>query len=673
MLKLDTSVQYLNGVGPVMAKKLKRLGIETVRDLLFYFPWRYDNFSKPQDISALKVGQNAIIKAKIFQIKQKRTRRRWMSIIEAILADNTGEIRAIWFNQPFLMKILKPGTEFLFAGKINWDFNRKQKVITVTQYEKEPIILPVYSETEGLTSKYCRKIIQPLLSKIDDLIVDFMPEEILKQEDLIDFNKAIKFIHSPGKTSEYEKARERLAFDELFLISLKMLTIKKDLQKEIAPQMEIDAALLKRFVKEIPFKLTNAQRRVSWEIIKNLKQKVPMNRLLEGDVGSGKTVVAAMAVLVVAKNHYQSVWLAPTEILANQHYKNIRKTLEPFDLKVGLLTSANKIADLEKDDLIIGTHALLQKNIHFPRLALVIIDEQHRFGVKQRAYLRSEKNRLIPHLLSMTATPIPRTLALSLYGDLDLSIIDEMPIGRKKVITKVIPPEKRIEAYDFIRDQINARRQVFVICPLIEPKNNLKINLFETDRKSAIQEYNKLKEKIFPDLKIGLLHGRMKPKEKEKIMKEFTNGKIDILVSTAVVEVGIDIPNATVMMIESAERFGLAQLHQFRGRVGRSQYQSYCFLFTDSQQEDTQKRLSAMINCFNGFELAEKDLEIRGPGELAGVRQSGLPDLKMASLTDIILIKRARRVAEEIIDEGIENYPKLSDKLAEFGTERHLE
>lgn len=722
-MELSTSIQYLKGVGPKMAEKLKRLGIETVRDLLFYYPWRYDDFSRPQKIKNLRIGQDATIKAKIFQIKQNRTRRRWMSIIEAELSDDTGEIKAIWFNQSFLMKILKPGDEWLFAGKVNWDFKEKQKTLAVSQYEKEPKILPVYSETEGITSKYLRKLVKSILTEIippqgwgEKGLEEFLPEKILKQEELIGLNDAIKNIHFPQGSQILEKARQRLGFDELFLIALRMLKTKKELSQKNAISLEWDKRILQDFVKSLSFRLTNAQRKSAWEIIKDLSRPIPMNRLLEGDVGSGKTVVAAMAVLVTAKNKYQSVWLAPTEILANQHYKNVSKLFDNYrssgsenyghlqtsrpsgsknNIQIGLLTTANKKADLKKDDLIIGTHALLQKGISFPRLGLIIIDEQHRFGVKQRAHLRTpnptyevgfNRSKIVPHLLSMTATPIPRTLALALYGDLDISIIDEMPAGRQKIMTKVVNPKNRQLAYEFIRRQVESGRQVFVICPLIEVQNanlknqnqneKFKINqkkLFNLDRKSAVQEYEKLSKNIFPDLKIGLLHGKLKSKEKEATMGKFQKGSLDILVSTAVVEVGIDIPNATVMMIEGAERFGLAQLHQFRGRVGRSTHQSYCFLFSESWSENTRKRLGAMVHCHNGFELAEKDLQIRGPGELVGIRQSGIPDLKMASLSDIIMVKKARKTAERIVEDGLEKYPKLQEKLSEFETERHLE
>jgi len=672
MLELNTSVQYLTGVGPVMAKKLKRLGIETVRDLLFYFPRRYDDYSKPQMISKLQIGQDAIIKASIGQIKQSRTRRRWMSIIEALLADDSGQIKAIWFNQPFLMKILKPGDEWLFAGKVNYDFKTGAKTLSVSEYEKEPVILPVYPETEGLTSKYLRKIIRPLISNVDNLIMDFLPDGIKKQEGLIDLKEAIKNIHFPRETSNIQKAQRRLGFDELFLIALRMIERKKELQKEMAPAMNIDKDFLKEFVRKLPFALTNAQRKSAWEIICDLAKNVPMNRLLEGEVGSGKTVVAAMAAAVTTKNNYQAIWLAPTEILANQHYQNVSKILMPFKIKVGLLTAANKLADLLKDDLIIGTHALIQKDVSFPRLGLIIIDEQHRFGVKQRAHLRRQKD-LIPHLLSMTATPIPRTLTLSLYGDLDLSILDELPPGRQKIITKAVDPGNRHQAYEAIRGEVKKGRQAFVICPLIEDSKANTERLFDMDKKSVTSEYQKLSKQIFPEFKIGMLHGRLKSKEKEKVMKDFSSGKLDLIVSTAVVEVGIDVPNASVMMIEGADRFGLAQLHQFRGRVGRGKHQSYCYLFANSWSENTKKRLEAMVNCNNGFELAEKDLQIRGPGELIGIRQSGLPDLKMASLSDIILVKKARDVAEEIFACGIDQYPRLQKKLAEFEREAHLE
>ncbi|MBI2263235.1 ATP-dependent DNA helicase RecG, partial [Candidatus Berkelbacteria bacterium] len=433
----------------------------------------------------------------------------------------------------------------------------------------------------------------------------------------------------------------------------------------------------------LPFFLTHDQKRSIWEIVKDLSRPAPMNRLLEGDVGSGKTVVAAAGVLLAAKSNFQSVWLAPTEVLANQHAQSVSKLLEPFGISVGLLTAATskKAAEISQNQLIIGTHAILQKDIILPNLAFVIVDEQHRFGVKQRAWLRQPTTdnqqptttHPIPHFLSMTATPIPRTLALSIFGDLDISVLDELPPGRKKVETKIVPPLQRKAAYDFIRQQVKKGRQIFVICPLIEKKEDGKaLNLFELDCKSAIAEYEKLSKEIFPDLRIGLLHGKMKSKEKEEVMGRFKNREIDILVSTAVIEVGIDIPNATVMMIEGAERFGLASLHQFRGRVGRGGHQSFCLVFPQVWGALIQKRLLAFQKINNGFELAEIDLKLRGPGELGGIRQSGIPDLKMASLSDIILLRETREAARESFP-NLKDYPSLQNKLKEFIKMSHLE
>jgi len=674
-MNLNLSISNLIGVGPKMAEKMERLGIENIRDLLFYYPRRYDDFTQPQTIKGLRINDETIIKATISDIKEIRTKRRWMSLINATLTDESGEITAVWFNQSYLIKIFKPGDEFLFQGKVNWDFKNKKKNLTVTQFVKNPEILPVYGETEGLTSKFLRKLIAPILTTPTSevgvrLVREYLPDEILKSENLIDLDEAIKNIHFPKNNKILLKAKRRLAFDELFLIAIKMLQSKKEIGAVPGIKIDFEEKNLKEFSKSLPYKLTNAQRKTAWQIIQDLGRSTPMNRLLEGDVGSGKTVVAAMAVLVTAKAGYQTVWLAPTEILANQHFQNVTKILEKFKVKVGLWTAANKKADLDKDDLIIGTHALLQKNIQIQNLALIIVDEQHRFGVKQRALLK--KGTKVPHFLSMTATPIPRTLALAFYGDLDLSIIDEMPLNRQKIITKVISPEKRNEAYKFIESQVMSGRQAFVICPLIE-EGVVADRLFDIDRKSVIKEHEKLSKTIFPKFKVGLLHGKMKSKDKAETMTKFQNGKIDILVATAVVEVGIDIVNATVMMIESAERFGLAQLHQFRGRVGRGEHQSYCFLFSEAWSESTKKRLNAMTTCSSGFELAQIDLDLRGPGEFMGIRQSGLPDLKMASLSDRIMIEEARRAAEKVVNGGLEKYPSLQEKYLEFSITKHLE
>ena len=498
-----------------------------------------------------------------------------------------------------------------------------------------------------------------------------------------------------------QKAKLRFSFEELFFIQLFVLRERNKLAQEKAAAIPADIDLIKRFVDSLDFKLTDAQRKSAWQILKDIEKPRPMNRLLEGDVGSGKTVVAAIAALNVARAGYQTAFMAPTEILAKQHFNGISKALQNFKLDIGLLTgksdkfTSKKLKNdfieisrkklLEKSsnneiNILIGTHALIQDKVKFGKLALVVLDEQHRFGVEQRAKLckrnAGKDGQIIPHLLSMTATPIPRTLALTIYGDLDLSLIDELPKGRKKVETKVISPEERKKAYDFIRKEVKKGRQVFVICPRIEkPEEGKKDVMGWSEAKAVKEEYKKLSEEIFPDLKVGMLHGKIASAEKERTMRDFKNQKTDILVSTSVVEVGVDIPNATVMMIEGADRFGLAQLHQFRGRVGRGKYQSYCFLFTESPSANTKARLKALVNCESGFELAEKDLEIRGPGDFLGVKQWGIPDLMMSSLKDLNLVQKTRESAKEILqqDPQLKNYPLLQARLKNFRERIHLE
>jgi len=528
-----------------------------------------------------------------------------------------------------------------------------------------------------------------------------------------------------------ERARARFSFEELFLIELSVLKERLKLEKEKAPSIPINVELIKEFVNSLPFKLTDAQRKCAWQILKDMEKSRPMSRLLEGDVGSGKTVVAVIAALNTIKAGYQVAFMAPTEILAKQHFQEVTKLLQPFKVRIALLTgkedkiisqklkneileiSRNKLLDKARKgeiDILIGTHSLIQDKVKFGNLGLCIIDEQHRFGVEQRARLcqgYGGQAKLVPHLLSMTATPIPRTLALTIYGDLDLSILDEMPKGRKKIITKVVPPRERGKAYHFIRKRVREGEQIFVICPRIEKTQKSKINPFGklridaeqsrstksypvesgtklktkeellswTEAKAVNEEYEKLSKEIFPDLKVGMLHGRMRPKEKEKIMKDFKQKKIDILVSTSVVEVGIDIPKATVMMIEGAERFGLAQLYQFRGRVGRSDLQSYCFLFTESPAKRTRQRLEAIVRAQNSFELAQKDLEIRGPGSLFGSRQWGIPDLAMENLKNLPLVEKTRQAAGELLEEDpeLKKYPSLRGGLKNFEKRIHLE
>ncbi|KPJ57371.1 ATP-dependent DNA helicase RecG [Parcubacteria bacterium DG_74_2] len=707
-MDLSTPVEKLSRVGPQFQKKLKKLGIKTVRSLLFHFPHRYEDFSNLVKISELKLGGTFSIRGKINQIENRKTWKKKIILTEALVSDSSGTVKVVWFNQPYLTNVLKEGDIVSLAGKVSLGENGIY--LSSPAYEKisfKPItydlkpslthtgrLVPVYPETEGLSSKWLRMIIKPVLSKLKNKIREPIPEWIMKDYKLLPIEKALWQIHFPSSLKLAKKAKERFAFEELFLIHLFVLREKLKLTKKRAIKIPLDLNLIREFVKRLPFELTAAQKKSSWQILKDIEKERPMNRLLEGDVGSGKTIVAMIACLNVAKTGYQVALMAPTEILAKQHFESFLKFLKSFDLKIGILTSAeNKIGNKEinkkeilekvlkgKIDILIGTHALIQEKVKFKNLAFVIVDEQHRFGVEQRARL-CEKKEFIPHLLSMTATPIPRTLALTVYGDLDLSILDEMPKGKRKVITKLIKPKERREAYDFIKKEVKDGKQVFVICPRIEAADNKQKTMSNknvlswAEAKAVKKEYEKLKKEVFPNLKIGMLHGKMKPDKKEKIMKKFKDGKIDILVSTSVVEVGVDIPNATVMMIEGAERFGLAQLHQFRGRIGRKGDKSFCFLFTESPAKKTKERLEAILDSKDGFELAEKDLKIRGPGELFGARQWGIPDLAMESLSDVFLVEKTRNTAKKILEEDSElkKYPFLKERLIQFQKEIHLE
>ncbi len=714
MLNLTTPIEEIPRIGPIYQKRLKKLGIKNIRGILFHFPHRYEDFSKIIPISEIKLNEIVCVQGNILEIKNNRTWKRRMILTQAVIEDKTGSVKAIWFNQPYLIKTIKPDDSVCLAGKIT--LGEKGIYLANPAYEKISAkpnlthtgrLIPVYPETEGLSSRWLRYILKPLLFKFKNNIPDPLPKEMIAKHQLMPINKAIWQIHFPDSLKLAEIARSRFAFEELFLIELSVLKERLKLKREKAAAIPMDAGLMKAFTDSLPFKLTDSQKKSAWQILKDLEKSVPMSRLLEGDVGSGKTVVAAMAALNTAKAGYQVAVMAPTEILAKQHFREFPKLLSVFKLKIALLTgkedkiisaklenevleiSRQKILEKLKEgqiDILIGTHSLIQEEVKFKDLALVVVDEQHRFGVEQRAKLcqpaspanKNPDKPTLPHLLSMTATPIPRTLALTVYGDLDLSLITEMPKNRKKIKTLVVTPNDRQKAYDFIKKEVKEGKGVFVICPRIDPPKNGDKNkdlLGWADVKAVKEEYEKLSKNIFPDLKVGMLHGRVKTKEKEKTMQDFKSGKIDILVSTSVVEVGIDIPRATIMMIEGAERFGLAQLHQFRGRVGRSDFQSYCFLFTDSPAKKTSQRLSALIKCNNGFELAEKDLQIRGPGEFYGNRQWGIPDLTMSSLKDITLIEKTRNAAKEILekDPQLKNNPLLRERLGDFEKTIHPE
>ncbi|MDF1498668.1 MAG: ATP-dependent DNA helicase RecG [Patescibacteria group bacterium] len=700
MLTLESKISELSAVGPAYVKKLQKVGIENVMDLLFYFPFRYDDFSDVKKIGDVELGEVVSVKGKILDIQNIRTWKRKMNLTEAMIEDESGVMKAIWFNQPFMTRNLRSGINVSLSGKVVYAqeglqiSNPSYELLGSGQSMHTARLVPIYHETEGLSSKWLRAHIKPLMKLTKD-VEEFLPNELIKNQKLFSLSEAISQIHFPDNEEKALKAKRRLAFDELFLVQLYMILQKKKWQENKAVKIKFDEKIekeIKTFVKSLPFTLTNAQRTSSWSIIKDLQKNVSMNRLLEGDVGSGKTLVALISALAVIKSGFQVAFMAPTSILAGQHFSEAVKRFGCLDFKIALLTSSESLMlcngkekNINRGELLkkikkgeinflIGTHSLIQESVSFFNLAYSIVDEQHRFGIDQRAKLQNKviciKDGLetVPHLLSMTATPIPRTLALTVYGDLDLSVLDEMPKDRKKIITKVVAPVNLNLAYRFIYDQIKKGRQAFVICPLIDESDVLEV-------KSAKQEYEKLSKKIYSKLKIGLLHGKLKQKEKTETMKKFVSGEIDILVSTSVIEVGVDIPNASVMLIEGADRFGLAQLHQFRGRVGRGKYQSFCFLFTDSTSATTARRLKALVKSDNGFQLAEQDLKIRGPGELVGVRQSGFPDLAMASLGDVELIKSTREEAIKLVDKDykLKKFPKLVMKLRKFTKKVHFE
>ena len=734
-MDIDSPIQSIQRILPDYRKRLNKLGIKTVRDIFYHFPFRYDDFSNIKNIGDLKLNEIATIRGKITKIKNIRTWKKRVYITEAYIQDETGMIKAVWFNQPFLINTLRQDDAVSLAGKVGLDkglyfSNPAHEKIELKTYNLKLKtnsrhtggLIPVYPETAGLSSRWLRYIIKLLLPKFLPQIKDHLPDEIKRSQGLLDLDRAIEQIHFPKTKNHASQAKRRLAFDELFLIQLFSLRQKQEWQKQNAPKIKFSQELIKNFVDGLPFKLTDAQRKSAWEILQDLEKSKPMNRLLEGDVGSGKTVVAAIAALSAAHAGYQTALMAPTEILAQQHFKTITELLKDQNISIGLLTGSEaKTCDMlhvtchKKQEILrlissgqiqilIGTHALIQERVKFKNLALVVVDEQHRFGVSQRAALQKNITRIddgqaqtMPHLLSMTATPIPRTLALTIYGDLDISLLDEMPKDRREIITKIVSPQQRQPAYEFIRQQTKTGRQVFVVCPRIErpaaevvPAFGLQsqwdrdatspgtacqrqAQLRQQDVRAVKQEYEKLDKLIFPDLKISMLHGKMKSRIKERVMADFKAGKADILVSTSVVEVGVDVPNAAIMMIEGAERFGLAQLHQFKGRVGRSEHQSYCFLFTTSGSDNA--RLRALAKCKNGFELAEQDLKIRGPGEFFGTQQWGLPDLSMASLSDVALIKSVRQQAQKLIqkDPELKNCLMLTEKLKKSQMQIHLE
>ncbi|MCK4635783.1 MAG: ATP-dependent DNA helicase RecG [Candidatus Moranbacteria bacterium] len=694
MINLDTKLEKLPRVQKNYFKKLAKLNLFTVKDLLKHFPSRYEDYSKIFSINQLQPNLESTVIGTIIDIQTIRTYGRKMLLTEALLEDKTGTIKIIWFNQSYIGRSFPINTQVRISGKVN-DKNNELS-FSAPEIEKANRIptntgrlVPIYPETAGLTSKWIRWQIQIILDKKINL-PDPIPQSILKELHLPNFKTALRMIHFPKKMNEVILAQKRFAFEEMLILQLTTLKVRLNFSQQKSPEIKFDKKLIQKFIKTLPFAPTDAQRKSSFQILTDLEKSTPMNRLLNGDVGAGKTLVAVIATLQCINENFQVTILAPTEVLASQHFKTFLDFFEKYNFEIGLLTSTYKtygshpaltkkttrpkmleLIKSGKINLIVGTHALIQEDIEFEKLGLVIIDEQHRFGVAQRSAItqkenlsRKEKN-LKPHLLTMTATPIPRTFALALFGDLDVSVLDEKPLNRKEIKTKVISPTNQKSIYKFIKKEIEKGQQVYIILPLVEESEAIK------KVKAAITEHKRLQSKIFPDLKLGLLHGRLKSKDKENLMTDFKNKKINILVSTSVIEVGVDIPNATLMIIENAERFGLSQLHQFRGRIGRDEHQSYCFLFSENINSE---RLQAMEKYNDGFKLADIDLKLRGPGEFVGSRQSGLTDGAMKNINNLKLVTLAREKAKEILKNDFELNKSLLLKkiISELKSVTHL-
>ena len=671
---IDSSITTLRGVSTSLAAKFNRLGVKTIRDLLYFFPHRHLDYSQRKYISQLAEGEEQTIIANVWQAQVTMLGGRRGT--EAIVGDETGNVRVVWFNNPYLVKKLPTNTQVVLSGRVSlfggrhvfespeWELVEDRELIHTGR------LVPLYPLTQGLRPRQVRKLMKQVVDQWAWQAEDFLPSELRRRCNLLELPQAISQAHYPEDETAKDGARLRLAFDELFILQLGVLGRKHDWQ-ESQPGNPFSAKtpVLDVFLKSLPFELTAAQHRVLEELLADLEKPRPMSRLLQGEVGSGKTVVATAALLVAAASGYQGAFMAPTEILAEQHFANVCQLLSRVGHQVseednlrsysGILSHPLTVSLLIGDinqarkqeiqhlitggdiDIVIGTHALIQKEVEFHRLSLAVVDEQHRFGVAQRSALRQKGFN--PHVLVMTATPIPRTLALTLYGDLDLSVIDQLPPGRQVIKTKWLKPAQRDSAYRFLRRQAAEGRQAFIICPLVEESEAI-------EAKAAVAEYQRLSREVFPELKLGLIHGRLPAVEKDEVMHRFRSGELDVLVSTPVVEVGIDVPNATVMLVESADRFGLSQLHQFRGRVGRGQEQSYCMLLAENPSEVGRERLDLIEKIQDGFQLAEEDLRLRGPGEFFGTRQSGLPDLRMAKLSDVALLELARSEAIRLFE-----------------------
>ena len=657
-MKLTTPLEQIKGVGPKTAQALAAAGLKTISDALDFLPRAYDDYSTAVNITDLQPGK-VTVKARCESVST-RIVRRGLRITTAVLADKSGKVKAVWFNQPYRETQLKSDAEFIFSGQFGMQYNRYQinnpsvelaKEIAKTAAENNSGIQPVYKSIKDIRPKTVQDLMKNI-RPIMDFLPETLPENIIQRQKLVSRSEAVKFLHAPKTHEEISRGRERLAFEELFEMILAAQFNKQEQTRLTGWKIPFNKSVVKNFVDQLPFPLTNAQRRAAWQILQDLESDHPMNRLLQGDVGSGKTVVAGLVAAEVAKAGFQTAIMAPTEILAQQHAKTLDELLSPFGVSVALLTghvkgaARNQLLDNLASgniDVVVGTHALIQEKVAYHKLGFAVIDEQHRFGVKQRQALL-EKSDFMPHLLSMTATPIPRSLALTLYGELDISILDELPSGRQPIQTKIWSPASAPKLYESIENELAKGRQAYVICPLIDDNP-------DNDKKSVEAEYNKLSKTIFSHRRVGLLHGKLPAEEKAEVMQKFADGELDMLVSTTVVEVGVNVPNATVMLIENADNFGLSQLHQLRGRVGRGKHQSFCHLMMSGHDKPSQ-RLREIEKSQDGFYLAEVDLKLRGPGEIYGKMQHGDLNLKIASLADTALISRAQTEAERFVKEG---------------------